>query len=101
MMYCGEYAPWDHYPKTLRHYEVQNPFSVVVEFFHADRPKGHKNKLKQWRKYAISKQHYNHKVFGPGNLVYTYKINLNLLEAMYLLLLEHESAWKPEKILEE
>jgi HEPN domain-containing protein len=101
VMYNGKYAPWDHYPKTLRHDEVQNPFGVIVEFFHSDTPKGHRSKLKQWRKYAISKEHYDHKVFGPGNLVFTYKTNLNLLEAMYLLLLEYGSAWKPEKTSDE
>ncbi|WP_162276937.1 HEPN domain-containing protein [Mucilaginibacter pedocola] len=100
-MYCGKYAPWDHYPKTLRHDEVQNPFGVLVDFFSADFPKGHRKQLKRWRKYAIGKEHYDDKKFGPGNLVFTYKINLNLLEAMYMLLLEYEFAWKHEKILEE
>jgi hypothetical protein len=27
IMYNGTYAPWEHYPKTLRHYEVENPMS--------------------------------------------------------------------------
>ncbi|MBD1365364.1 HEPN domain-containing protein [Mucilaginibacter sp. ZT4R22] len=100
-MYSGKYAPWDHYPKTLRHDEVQNPFGVLIDFFSADFPKGHRKQLKRWRKYAIGKEHYDDKKFGPGNLVFTYKINLNLLEAMYLLLLEYEFAWKREKLPEE
>jgi HEPN domain-containing protein len=93
IMYCGEYAPWDHYPKNLRVSEILNPMSVVNNFFSADRVKGHSVSLKEWRDFVISENHYSHPSDGPGVLVFTCGQNLELLEAMYLLLIQYEADW--------
>jgi len=86
-MYTGKYAPWDEYPKILRHYEVQEPLNVLKDFFSADWPKDHKKRLKRWRQYVISETYFNDKRFGPGTLLYQHELNIRLLEATYLLLL--------------
>lgn len=90
-MYNGTYAPWEHYPKTLRHYEVQNPMSVVVDFFSVDSVKGHRKRLKEWRYYVVNDEHYDEKRHGPGTLLFIYDLNLRILEAMYLLLVNYKN----------
>ncbi len=90
-MYNGTYAPWEHYPKTLRHYEVENPMSVVVDFFSADSVKGHSRRLKEWRYYVVNDEHYDEKRHGPGTLLFIYDLNLRILEAMYLLLINYKN----------
>jgi HEPN domain-containing protein len=92
-MYTGNYAPWDHYPKLLRHKEVQDPISVIKDFFSADSPKGHKKHLKRWRKYALSDTYFNDERFGPGTLLYTHELNIKLLEAAHMLLLNYQSSY--------
>jgi hypothetical protein len=66
IMYNGTYAPWEHYPKNLRHYEVENPMSVVVDFFSADSVKGHGKRLKEWRYYVVNDEHYDEKDTAPA-----------------------------------
>jgi HEPN domain-containing protein len=101
-MYNGTYAPWEHYPKTLRHYEVENPMSVVVDFFSADSVKGHGRRLKEWRYYVVNDEHYNEKRHGPGTLLFIYDLNLRILEAMYLLLLNYKNfSYQREQLTEE
>jgi HEPN domain-containing protein len=87
------YAPWEQYPKYLSQKEVQHPISVIDDFFSADRPKGHKKRLKEWRHFAVAQAHYTNKRFGPGSLLYTCELNLKLLEAMFLLLINYESSF--------
>jgi hypothetical protein len=48
------YAPWEHYPKNLRHYEIENPMSVVIDFCSADSVIGHGRRLKEWRYYVVN-----------------------------------------------
>ncbi|WP_419699845.1 HEPN domain-containing protein [Mucilaginibacter sp. NFX135] len=100
-MYNGTYAPWEHYPKTLRHYEVENPMSVVVDFFSADSVKGHGRRLKEWRYYVVNDEHYDEKRHGPGTLLFIYDLNLRILEAMYLLLLNYKNFSYQRKQLSE
>ncbi|MCZ4223529.1 hypothetical protein [Pedobacter rhodius] len=95
------YAPWEHYPKTLRHQEVQNPISVVIDFFNADSVKGHGKRLKNWRYYVVNDEHYNEKRYGPGSLLYIYELNLKILEAMFLLLLNYKNFYYQRKRLTE
>jgi hypothetical protein len=89
-MYCGKYAPWEHYPKNLRFSEVQYPLTVVNQFFDLDWPKGHFENLKTWRYYVINYESFNHERFGPGKLFDTYEATLKLLEALHLLYLDNE-----------
>ncbi|RKR81820.1 HEPN domain-containing protein [Mucilaginibacter gracilis] len=93
MMYIGPYTPWEHYPKLLRYDEVQHPIDVLEDFFSVSDLDGHRRLLKEWRDFVISEKYYAHKRFGPGSLLFTHEVNLKLLEAAYLLLLNHEHHW--------
>ena len=84
-MYSVKYAPWEHYPKKLRHHEVVNPISVLDDFFSVDLLNGHFSKLKNWRYYVLHDKFYNDERHGPGSLLFTYDQNVRLLEATYLL----------------
>jgi len=96
------YAPWEHYPKNLRHYEIENPMSVVVDFFSADSLNGHGRRLKEWRYYVVNDEHYDEKRHGPGTLLFIYDLNLRILEAMYLLLISYKRfSYNRDKINEE
>jgi hypothetical protein len=90
VMYCGVYAPWDHYPKFLRQSEVRNPFIPLKGFFDANDVEGHFEKLKKWRHYVVNFEHYNDERFGPGNLLYDYELNIRLLECLYILFLDYQ-----------
>lgn len=90
-MHTGPFAPWEHYPKYLRHHEVQTPLSVIIEFFGINILEGHAEKLKEWRDYVISETFYKNKKHGPSDLLFIYHTNLRLVEALYLLLLKHDS----------
>lgn len=101
-MYSGTYAPWEHYPKTLRHDQVVRPLTVLAEFFNSGWPAAHAKELKEWRDYVLADKFYNHKHHGPGNLLFTCRINGNLLEAMYLLLFDFGQKWPlPAKAMEQ
>jgi HEPN domain-containing protein len=89
-MYCGNYAPWEHYPKNLRHYELQNPLSVIEEFFSCAWPKSHRRDLKEWRDAVINEKFFLNKKHGPGSVLFIHEMNLKLLEALYLLWLDYE-----------
>jgi HEPN domain-containing protein len=89
-MYSGKYFPWDQYPKFLRFDEVQDPFSVVVSYFDGTRPTEQRKELKEWRKYVMRDKHYNHQ-HGPGSLLFISDEHIRLLEACYLLSLQHSS----------
>ncbi|WP_295715036.1 hypothetical protein [Mucilaginibacter sp.] len=89
-MYCGVYAPWDHYPKFLRQSEVRNPFIPLKGFFDANDVEGHFEKLKRWRHYVVNFEHYNDERFGPGNLLYDYELNIRMLECLYILFLDYQ-----------
>jgi HEPN domain-containing protein len=85
------YAPWEHYPKTLRQHEVTNPMLVINDFFSANTVEGHFKRLKEWRKYVIKDQHYDDKRHGPATLLFFYNLNLKLLEGLYLKLCEYKT----------
>jgi HEPN domain-containing protein len=101
-MYNGTYAPWEHYPKTLRQYEVENPMAVVLDFFSADSVKGHGKRLKEWRYYVVNDEHYDEKRHGPGALLFIYDLNLRILEAMYLLWVHYKNfSYQRKQLTEE
>lgn len=98
-MYCGKYVPWEHYPKTLRHSEIQNPLSVIADFYSAGSVKDHRRDLKEWRDRVIDDKYFNDKRHGPGTLLFTCELNLKLLEAAYLLLLNYnQTFWRRKKL---
>ncbi|MDN3581469.1 hypothetical protein [Mucilaginibacter flavus] len=84
-MYTPEYTPWENYPKSLYHKEMMNPLIVVTEFFAIDWVTGHKKKLKKWRYYVTHDKIFCDKNHGPGTLLFIYKLNIRLLEAISLL----------------
>jgi len=84
-MFFGKYAPWENYPKKLRHFEVVNPLVVITDFFSANLLGGHYKKLKNWRRYILKDKVYKDKRHGPGSLLFFYDMNVRLLEAAYLL----------------
>jgi hypothetical protein len=90
-MYCGVYAPWDHAPKFLRLSEVKNPMLPVKYFFDAHDVEGHEGILRLWRDHVVNDGFYNHQRFGPGVIYHDYELNVRLIEALHLLMLEHES----------
>ncbi|NCD67884.1 HEPN domain-containing protein [Mucilaginibacter agri] len=86
-MYDGKYAPWDHYPKTLRFFEIQNPLIVITEFFSIGTMESHHRDLKEWRDCVIGDRYFNDKPHGPGTLIFIWEFNLKVLDAAYLMLL--------------
>lgn len=92
-MYYGDYAPWEHYPKTLRDSEISKPLSVIADFFSSGRPKEHIKDLKAWRTCVVNDQFFKDKRHGPGTLLFIHELNLRLLEGSYLLLLKYRNSW--------
>jgi HEPN domain-containing protein len=102
LMYGGPYAPWDHYPKTLRFDEVQNPMKVIIDFFSAAWPDGQRKDLRTWRHYVVSDEVYRDDKFGPSTLIFIYSLNVRLIEAMYLLQFARRVRWsEPEELTNE
>ncbi len=84
-MFHDTFVPWEHYPKNLNQSEIQNPLTVIIDFFSTSSLKGHKRDLKEWRYYVTAKRYYKGDRHGPGSLLFTYDLNLQLLEALHLL----------------
>lgn len=92
------YAPWEHYPKVLSHFEIGDPISVIRFFFDAVWIESHQAHLKEWRNYVFSDKFYNHPKHGPVEILATYELNLKLLEALYLVCLKYkQEAYKYER----
>jgi len=77
--------PWESSIKTLKYQAVVTPLSVVNEFFAVDWVYGHKKKLKKWRYFVTHDKCYCDKNHGAGSLLFTYDLNIRLLESCYLL----------------
>jgi hypothetical protein len=84
VMYSGKYFPWDEYPKFLLFDEIQEPLKVLINYFGGNWPAEHRKELKEWLKYVLKDEHYQHK-HGPGSLLFISDEHLRLLEAYYLL----------------
>lgn len=97
-MYNGRFVPWDKYPKFLTFEEVQDPFSVLVEYFDGTWPTEQRKELKEWRKFVTTRKHYTHR-HGPGNLLFIYDEHMRLLEACYLLSQMRSGSWCRNKEL--
>lgn len=85
-MDLGPYSTWDFYPQYLNRDEVNNPLIVIQEFFSADGLPGHLEALKIWRTFVTEDRHYTDRQNNPANLLYTYVLNLQLVEAGFLLM---------------
>jgi len=98
-MYEGTFAPWEHYPKFLYFDEVQNPLSVLDDFFNSDWLEEHQKDLKRWRDAVIADDYFKDEKFGPATLLFNYNLTVRLLEAMYLLWVKYEHDWRNPKSL--
>ncbi len=99
--YLGNIAPWEQYPKHLRFSEVMNPLKVVINFFSSGWPKDHRGDLKEWRYYVLNDKYYKDQ-HGAGHILFIYDQNVQLIEALHLLLLKNKDRWpRLEDITEE
>ncbi|WP_419802157.1 HEPN domain-containing protein [Mucilaginibacter sp.] len=85
-MNLRHYSTWDFYPQYLNRDEVNNPLTVIVEFFSADWLPGHLEALKTWRTFVTEDRHYTDRQNNPANLLYTYMLHVQLVEACFLLM---------------
>lgn len=100
-MHTELYAPWDHQPKFLSYKQVQNPLSIVDDFYSVDSIGYHRKFLKKWRKAVLSKHHFTNSYEGPCQLVFMHELNVQLLEASYLLFLNYQTRWPKKKLTDE
>lgn len=84
-MNTGRYSNWDFYPQYLNRDEVNNPLIVIAEFFSADWLSDHIEALKTWRTFVTEDRHYTDRQHNPANLLYTYMLHIQLVEACFLL----------------
>jgi HEPN domain-containing protein len=73
------------YPRYLNEQEINNPLLVLADFFSIDWLPGHLENLQRWRKYVIEETYYKDKASGPVSLLFTHKLTVRLIEAMYVL----------------
>ncbi|MBE7176999.1 MAG: HEPN domain-containing protein [Mucilaginibacter polytrichastri] len=79
------------YTQFLSPSEINNPKVFIRDFFSADFPKRHFKRLGEWRYFVINDESFSHPHGGPGALLFTYDLNVKLLEAAYLLTQKHHS----------
>jgi hypothetical protein len=77
--------PWESSIQKLKYHEVEDPLSVIREFFAVDWNYGHKKKLKKWKYFVTHDKCYCNKNHGAGSLLFTYDLNIRLLETCYLI----------------
>lgn len=70
---------------NLKPAEINNPFSVLADFFDVDGLPGHLERLETWRKCILEDQYFKGDKGSPSELLHFYKLNICLLEAAYLL----------------
>ncbi|WP_184549405.1 hypothetical protein [Mucilaginibacter sp. FT3.2] len=102
VMYCGVYAPWDHYPKFLRQSEVGDSMKVLTDFFDISDIERYLERLKRWQHHAANCAYSEDKDFMPCDLLFYYELNVRLLESLFILLLKDQNqAFVSDHISEE
>jgi len=81
----NEYNPWAYLPLHLSPQEIKTPLSVIAAFFDDDRLPGQLAMLKAWREFVLKPDYYRGPKNSPSALLYFHKLNIALIEAMYLL----------------
>lgn len=81
----NEYNPWAFFPIHLSPEEINAPLSVIAAFFDDDRLPGQLAMLKEWRDSILKPNYYRGPKNSPSSLLYFHKLNIALIEAMYLL----------------
>jgi HEPN domain-containing protein len=84
-METSQFNKQNFYPKHLDEDEINDPLIVIRDFFSADWLPGHLGGLQEWRKYVIEEGYYKDHTKSPASLLYTYRLNVQLVEAVYLL----------------
>lgn len=100
-MNLGPYSTWDFYPQYLKSEKVNNPLIVIAEFFSADWLPGHLGALKTWRAFVTEDRHYIDRQNNPANLLYTYMLQVQLVEACFLLMQSREGREKDNQRISE
>ena len=81
----NDYNEWAYFPIHLSPVEIKAPLSVVAAFFDDDRLPGQLTMLKAWREYVLKPDYYRGRKNSPSSLLYFHKLNIALIEAVYLL----------------
>lgn len=81
----------DFFPKYINEQEINDPLKVIRDFFSVDWLPRHFDNLQRWRKYVIEEAYYKDKTSGPVSLLFTHKLTMRLVEAMYVLTLSKVS----------
>ena len=79
------YNEWDFYPLHLKPNEINNPLTILSDFLADDSLTGHLERLKEWRDYVLKEDFYKDIKGSPAGLLYFYKLNIRLVEAVHLL----------------
>ncbi|MCD8739690.1 HEPN domain-containing protein [Mucilaginibacter roseus] len=88
----------DFHPRYITEQEVNDPLMVIRDFFSVDWLTGHLDSLKRWRKYVIEDAYYKDKSSGPVSLLFTHKLTMSLIEALYILNLSRSAKQSLVKI---
>lgn len=74
------------YPQNLSPAEISSPMMVIEAFFDDDWLPGHMRELKEWRMFMIEETYFKDGRGSPASLLYIHKLNIKLIEAVFLML---------------
>lgn len=75
---------WEVYPFHLTAEEINKPLLVIADFFHDDWLPDQLERLKTWRNFVLTEAYYLDEKQSPVGLLLFYKLNVRLIEALYL-----------------
>lgn len=81
----NDYNPWACFPIHLSPKEINSPLSVIAAFFDDEQLPGQLAMLKAWREFVVKPDYYRGPKDNPSALLYFHKLNIALVEAVYLL----------------
>ncbi len=85
-MINNEFISWPQSPRNLTEEEARDPLLVLAEFFNDDWLPGQLEHLREWQKYVLADQYYTGQNNSPAGLLYFHRLNIRLIDAMYVLL---------------
>lgn len=81
----NDYNPWAYFPIHLSPKEINAPLSVIAAFFDDEQLPGQLAMLKAWREFVLKPDYYRGPKESPSSLLYFHKLNIALVDAVYLL----------------
>ena len=81
-----ELNKWANCPISLSENEMNDPYSVIDDFFSADDLSGHLERLKKWRDRVIGNGYYTDLKGSPSSLIWRHELNVKLVECVAVLL---------------